>query len=189
MSVIETNCRICGNPVTVNEPDDFQAFCETSAMVRNREIDAELAVRKARQWRHDAPGRVGPTVLGSIVPIDLPPLQKATSDDVRQAWIKTLCHTRCYDRRDKRKRLESRMASAMVVVKRDPKQWTVGSAMRTALERICKDWCVCVSADLGDCVGVNWGEMADGLIEFPDELQTVLSTAREFIRNHVQREL
>lgn len=187
-ATITTPCRICRRPLTVRDPADFASYCQASVDARNRRIDAELALRAARQWRHDAKGGVGTNAMGSAVRLNLPPLVRATVEDVRKAWIGTLCHEACYERRDRRLALESRIAGAVVHRQSNPSEWAKGSKLWRALEDICREWCKCISIDLGHPRGIYWPELVEALMEFPKERAKVLEGAVDFLRAQVRKE-
>jgi hypothetical protein len=126
--------------------------------------------------------------MGSAVRLNLPPLVRATEADVRKAWISTLCHHACYERRDQRLALESRIAGAVVHRQSNPSVWVRGSKLWNALDEICKRWCRCVSIDLGHPHGIYWPQLVDSLMEFPRERATVLETATEFLRKQIKGE-
>lgn len=187
-ATIATSCKICGKPLTVREPAEFADYCRNSMEARNRRIDAEMALRNARRLRHDAPGGVGTNAMGSAVRLNLPPLVRATAEDVRKAWIGTLCHHACYERRDKRLGLESRIAGAMVHRQANPSEWHEGGKLRTALEGICKEWCRCISRDFGHPDGIYWPELVQCLMEYPRERARIMESAVEFLRKQVKGE-
>ena len=185
---IATACKICGKPLTVREPEGFADYCRNSMEARNRRIDAEMALRNARRLRHDAQGGVRTNAMGSAVRLNLPPLVRATEADVRKAWIGTLCHEACYERRDRRLALESRIAGAVVHRQSNPSEWAKGSKLWRALEDICREWCKCISIDLGHPRGIYWPELVEALMEFPKERAKVLEGAVDFLRAQVRKE-
>lgn len=184
--MITARCRICGFEVTVEEPAGFAEYCEASSAARNVRISAELALRNARRWRHDAPGATVTNAVGFVVKPALAPLQKSTPDDVRKAWISTLCHQSCYKRRDKRKALEERITKAVLHKRDNPGEWAEGSKLYRALDGICREWCKLVARDMGYTTSVYWPEFVAALLEFPREVATVMSSARDFIRSQMK---
>lgn len=184
--MIQARCKICGGEVNVEEPEGFAAYCVASSAARNQRISAELSLREQRKWKHDARPSRQVNAMGCIAKPELPELQRSTPDDVRKAWISTLCHESCYERRDKRRALEDRIEVAVLHKVNHPSEWVEGSRLRKALADICREWCRLVARDLGSSTGVFWEEFVQALLEFPKERGQVMSSARDFIKSQIK---
>lgn len=174
--MIETRCRICRGPLSVQEPPDFREVCEASAARRNDESRERIARERFARIQSSSKAARDPMPRPTVV----------TADEIREMWIASLCHNRCSDNRNKRLLLEDAIARRVAWLTAHPSDEN-GPRVRERLTASLRAWTGTVAREYGKEFVMDIPEFTENLLEHSDNIGAVMKCARDAVRERCEQ--